>query len=159
MTYLLTFLWELNELAYRKCLELYALLLVHLSHRKVVYISYFINLYFLAGWIIEATLKLKFLSVFCKCLKLPGFFFWCLIVGGKKKEANILGVAWQRVNIPREVWGSWWCPGEAADLGGSGRVGVQGGRPWGAVAMNLKGLDSSGWHKDILAGDRWVHYP
>ena len=89
MTYLLTFLWELNELAYRKCLELYALLLVHLSHRKVVYISYFINLYFLAGWIIEATLKLKFLSVFCKCLKLPGFFFFFLVsYSGREKEGG-----------------------------------------------------------------------
>lgn len=54
-------------------------------------------------------IEIKVSLCLCICLKRPAYFLGVLEWEGKRKEANISGVAWQRVGNPRVGWGgSWW---------------------------------------------------
>lgn len=50
-------------------------------------------------------IEIKVSLCLCICLKRPAYFLGVLEWEGKRKEANISGVAWQRVGNPRVGWG------------------------------------------------------
>lgn len=79
---------------------------MHLTHKKAVYILYFINS-FSCRMECRSYIEVKF-SVFCECLKLPGSFLGILEWEGKRTEANILDVEKQRVDSPMVGWWWWW---------------------------------------------------
>lgn len=50
-------------------------------------------------------------------------------------------------------------PGEEAGVGGDGGVGDLERLDLGHSGSGPEGTGPSGWHKDILAGTREIHYP